>query len=238
MWKKIGIWIGWLLSGAALVYLIYRLSVYDHYDTLCQSFSSAGTTNYAALCIALILLPVQLLIEARKWQTLLSGLTNVSLWDAWWQVIYGNIAAFITPYRLGEYPGRLIEMGIEDISSVKSKLFDGKWWRDWRKWLHVLLLHLARYVVWMLQLWSALTFCGIILSPKEAIVSIITYYFVITFVPSVPAAEVALKGGWAVLIFSYFTEQIPLIAVAVTIIWIINTVTPVIIGITFRGRKR
>ena len=122
-------------------------------------------------------------------------------------------------------------------SSVKSRIFDGNYWKDWRKWLRVLLLHLARYAVWMIQLWAVLTFCGIILSPKEAFLAIIPYYFFITFMPSVPAAEVAFKGGWAVLIFSHFTSNIPAIAVAVTIVWLINTIIPVLIGIVFRGKK-
>lgn len=237
MWKKIGIWIGWILSGAALGYLVYRLRVYDNYAVFWQSFSEAGLAGYAALCIAIVLMPLQLMIETRKWQTMLVGLTPVRFGDAFWQVIYGHVAAFVTPYRLGEYPGRIIELGEEDISSVKSKIFDGNYWKDWRKWLRVLLLHLARYIVWMLQLWAVLIFCGIILTPQEAIMAIISYYFLITFMPSVPAADVALKGGWAVLIFSHFTENIPAIAVTVTIIWLINTVIPVIIGIAFRGKK-
>lgn len=237
MWKKIAIWIGWVLSCAALGYLIYRLAVYDNYSAFWQSFNEAGMVGYLVLCVAVALLPVQLMIETRKWQTMLIGLIPISFREAWWQVIYGNVAAFVTPYRLGEYPGRIIEMGVEDISSVKSRIFDGNYWKDWRKWLRVLLLHLARYMVWMIQLWAVLTFCGIILSPKEAIVAIISYYFLITFMPSVPAAEVAFKGGWAVLIFSHFTENIPAIAVAVTIVWLINTVLPVLVGIIFRGKK-
>lgn len=237
MWKQIGIWIGWILSCAALGYLIYRLAIYDDYAVFWQSFSQAGWLGYTALGIAVILMPIQLMIETRKWQTMLIGLTPIGFRDAFWQVIYGNVAAFVTPYRLGEYPGRIIEMGIEDISSVKSRIFNGQYWKDWRKWLHVLLLHLARYFVWMLQLWAVLTFCGIMLSPQEAIMAIIPYYFLITFMPSVPAADVALKGGWAVLIFSHFTDNIPAIAVTVTIIWMINTVIPVMIGIGFRSKK-
>ena len=159
MWKKIAIWIGWILSAAALAYLVYRLAIYDNYDAFWQSLAKAGLAGYTALCIAILFLPVQLLIETRKWQTLLIGLTNIDFKSAWWQVIYGNVAAFVTPYRLGEYPGRIIELGVEDISSVKSRIFDGNYWKDWRKWLRVLLLHLARYIVWMLQLWAVLTFC-------------------------------------------------------------------------------
>ncbi len=238
MWKKIGILIGWVLSVAAIGYLVYRLATYKDYPAFIQSFRAAGWDEYAALCMAGLLLPAQLLIETRKWQTLLEGLANVTFRDAWWQVIYGHVAAFVTPYRLGEYPARLMEMGVEDIYSVKSRIFDGQYWKNWRKWLRVLLLHLARYAVWLLQLWAVLSFCGIVLSAKDAVISIISYYFLITFMPSVPAAEVALKGGWAVLIFSHFTDNIPAIVVAVTLVWLINTVSPVLVGVAFRWKNK
>ena len=59
----------------------------------------------------------------------------------------------------------------------------------------------------------------------------------ITVMPSVPVADVAVKGGWAVLIFSHFTENIPAIAVTVTLIWVINTVLPILLGIAFRAKR-
>ncbi len=218
--------LGWICTAAALVYLIYRLWQYDNYTAFWQSFTAAGWQQYVALAAAVVLLPCQLLIESRKWQTMLLGLVPVSLDDAFWQVIYGHVAAFVTPYRLGEYPGRLIRMG---YTFDQWRTFIGTWrdWlKDWRKWLQVLLLHLARYAVWMLQLWLILYFCGIELAPTEAFVAIVSYYFCITVMPSVPAADVAFKGGWAVLIFSHFTEDIPAIAIAVTLVWIVNSVLP------------
>jgi len=227
----------WLMAVLALAYLIYRLYIYDEYGTFWHSFVAAGALQYICLAIAVLLLPVQLLIESRKWQTMLLGLVNITLRDAWWQVIYGNIAAFITPYRLGEYPARLLQMG---YSFEQWRAFIGTWrdWlKDWRKWLRVLLLHLARYAVWGFQLWAVLAFCGIFLSPVEAVCAIATYYFVITVMPSVPVADVAVKGGWAVLIFSHFTENIPAIAVTVTLIWVINTVLPILLGIAFRAKR-
>ena len=218
--------LGWLCTAAALIYLIYRLVNYDNYEAFLQSFSLASIYQYIALAIAVVLLPCQLLIESRKWQLMLHGLVSVSLSDAFWQVIYGNVAAFITPYRLGEYPGRLIKVG---YSFEQWRSFIGTWkdWmKDWRKWLRVLLLHLARYAVWMMQLWAILYFCGITLMPVDALVAIISYYFCITVMPSVPVGDIAFKGGWAVLIFSHFTENIPAIAVAVTLVWCVNTVLP------------
>ena len=233
LWKSVS----WLLTTAALFYLIYRLKNYGEYETFWHSFALADTSQYICLAAAVILVSAQLLIEARKWQTMLIGLVDISLYDAWWQVIYGNIAAFVTPYRLGEYPGRLLQMG---YTFDQWRAFIGTWrdWlKDWRKWLRVLLLHLARYAVWGIQLWAVLYFCGIMLPPLQAVAAIASYYFVITFMPSMPAADVALKGGWAVVIFSHFTDNIPAIAVAVTLIWLINTVLPILLGIAFRAKR-
>lgn len=234
--NKIVTILGWICTAAAMGYLVYRLWQYDNYEAFWQSFSAAGGQQYIALAAAVALLPCQLLIESRKWQTMLIGLVPVSLRDAFWQVIYGHVAAFVTPYRLGEYPGRLLRMG---YTVEQWRKFIGTWrdWlKDWRKWLQVLLLHLARYAVWMLQLWMILYFCGIELTPYQALVAIVTYYFCITVMPSVPAADIAFKGGWAVLIFSHFTENIPAIAIAVTLVWVVNTVLPLTLSF-FMVRK-
>ena len=227
---KIATILGWICTAAALIYLVYRLYNYDNYEAFWLSFSVASVWQYCALCVAIILLPCQLLIESRKWQMMLRGMVSISLSEAFWQVIYGNVTAFITPYRIGEYPGRLLRMGytMDDWKSFIGTWKD--WLKDWRKWLIVLLLHLARYAVWMTQLWAILYFCGIELSPAEAIVAIVSYYFCITVMPSVPAADLAIKGGWSVLIFSHFTENIPAIVVSVTLIWCINTVLPLLLA--------
>ena len=235
--RKIAIGIGWLFSAAAVGYLVYRLVKYPDYALFAASFQTADTIQYVCLIIALMLLPIQLLIEARKWQTMLIGLVPVRFSDAWWQVIYGHVAAFVTPYRIGEYPARLLQVGYS-LDQWRSCIGSWRdWLRDWRKWLRVLLLHLARYAVWMTQLWALLTFCGISLSPWQALTAIVSYYVLITIMPSVPAADVALKGGWAVVVFSQFTDNIPAIAITVTLVWVINTVLPVLLGVAFRWKK-
>lgn len=228
--------LGWICTVAALIYLVYRLVNYDNYEAFWESFTRASLYQYIALAVAICLLPCQLLIESRKWQLMLRGLVSVSLVEAFWQVIYGHVAAFITPYRLGDYPGRLIKVG---YTPEQWRSFIGTWkdWlKDWRKWLRVLLFHLARYVVWMTQLWAILYFCDITLSPAEALVSIVSYYFCITVMPSVPVGDIAFKGGWAVLIFSHFTENIPSIAVSVTLVWCVNTMLPLLLSL-FMARK-
>ncbi len=223
----------WLLSLAALSYLIYRLIIFDGYDSLWSVLSTAAATQWMAIVVALLLLPAQLIIESRKWQLMLRGLADISLLESWQQVLYGYVAAFITPYRLGEYPARLLRMGysLNDWNGFIGGWRD--WLIDWRKWIKVLGLHILRYIVWMLQLWAILAFSGITLTPLQALVAIPAYYIIITFVPSLPAAEVALKGGWAAIVFGAYIDNAPAILIAVTLVWIINTVLPTLIGLIY-----
>ena len=224
---------GWGLSAIALGYMIYRLAIYDDYVSVGQSFRSATLEQYIALLCAVILLPIQLIVEARKWQLMLLGLTTVTLKQSWIQVLRGYVGAFITPYRLGEYPTRLWHIGY-DLEQWKTHIGG---WREWllngRKWTRVGLWHLIRYLVWMIQLWLVFNYMGMNWSCAQAATAIVEYYVIITIAPSLPAAEVACKGGWAVIIFSQYTTNIPTIAVTITLIWMINTIIPTLLGLFY-----
>lgn len=98
------------------------------------------------------------------------------------------------------------------------------------QFLRVCAWSVARYVVWGLQLTAVLLFCGVTLSPIEYFIAIPTYYLVLAFFPTVPIADVAIRGGWAIIIFGAFTINTPALALAVTLIWLINTVLPMLIG--------
>ena len=230
MHKKWTYIIGWILSTAAMAYLIYRLSIFDDYPLFAQHLSSVTGTQAVWIVAVLLLLPVQVAVEAVKWQWILRGVTTISFPASLAQVLYGYVGGFITPYRLGEYPARILRMGysLDDWQGILGSW--RQWLRDWRKWLTVLCLHLLRYAVWMLQLWAVLAFCGVSLTPAQALWAIPTYYLLISIMPSLPAADVPIKGGWATVVFGAFTMNTPAILLAVTLIWFINTVIPTIIG--------
>lgn len=226
-YQVIGRYVSWIITLSAVVYLVYRLITYDEYDSLAHLFRQADAISYGCLSIALFLLPIQIHVELIRWQILLQGIQTITLRDSLRQVMAGYLGAFITPYRLGEYPARLLQAGLD------QSLFGSQWnWRtgllNGQKWLQFGLLTLARYCVWGCQLWAVLRFCGIPLTFTQAVVSIGMYYVILTFAPSLPAAEVPMKGGWAVLLFSPYTSNMPAILVAVTLIWLINTILPVI----------
>ena len=96
--------IEWLVAIAAYAWLAYSLVTYDRYDDVAASLRAMDWTQWTALALAVALMPVNMLIEAWKWQTLMP----MPLREAQRQVYYSKLAGLITPWRLGEYPARAL----------------------------------------------------------------------------------------------------------------------------------
>ena len=96
--------IEWLVAIAAYAWLAYSLATYDRYDDVAASLRAMDWTQWTALALAVALMPLNMLIEAWKWQTLMP----MPLREAQRQVYYSKLAGLITPWRLGEYPARAL----------------------------------------------------------------------------------------------------------------------------------
>ena len=95
----------------------------------------------------------------------------------------------------------------------------------------VLFISLLRYACFLLQLWLCMRFCSIELSAGDWLNSLLLYYLLITVTPSVPLAEVAVRGSWAIAVFGVYGKQVTAAAtIAAILLWFINTIPPVIIG--------
>ena len=95
-----------------------------------------------------------------------------------------------------------------------------------------------RYVVWAVQLALTLHFCGVNMLPIEYMIAIPFYYMVIAIFPSMPVLNIAIRGTWSLIIFDTFSDNTAGIALAVLLIWIINTVIPMLIGsVLYRNGK-
>ena len=109
---------------------------------------------------------------------------------------------------------------------------------DVKQLLRVMAWSAARYAIWGVQLSVVLAFCGVGLSPLECLIAIPTYYLVIAIFPTLPLADIAIRGSWAMIIFGAFSHNIVGITLAVTLIWLINTILPMIVGsILYHKRK-
>lgn len=98
----------WGIALAAYCFLGYTLCTFEHYSDFALFFSGASGRHYVALVVCLVLMPLNLLLEAWKWQTLLKPVEVIGIGEAMRQVGYGMAGAFVTPYRIGDYPARVL----------------------------------------------------------------------------------------------------------------------------------
>ena len=98
----------WGIALAAYCFLGYTLCTFEHYSDFALFFSGASGRHYVALVVCLVLMPLNLLLEAWKWQTLLKPVEVIGIGEAMRQVCYGMAGAFVTPYRIGDYPARML----------------------------------------------------------------------------------------------------------------------------------
>ena len=96
--------------------------------------------------------------------------------------------------------------------------------------MKVVIISLLRYMVWAVQLTLVLRFCGVVLTPVQLLLTIPTYYLLLGVVPSVPVADIAVRGSLSIVVFGVFSPNTAGIAVAITVIWVINTLLPMVVG--------
>ena len=96
--------------------------------------------------------------------------------------------------------------------------------------MQVMGLSACRYLVFCFQLYAMLLFTGSGMTSAEALMAIPIYYLVLTLLPALPAADPAMRGGVALLVFGAFTSNLPAVALATIMLWMINNIIPLIIG--------
>ncbi|MGM9809666.1 MAG: lysylphosphatidylglycerol synthase domain-containing protein [Paludibacteraceae bacterium] len=279
----------WAIALAAYAFLIYTLCTFDHYPDLLRLFRQTSAPHFLALAACLLLMPVNLLLEAWKWQTLLKPIEPTTLREAFRQVCYGMAGAFVTPYRIGDYPARVLLLrdkthylpaismaAVGSVALTAVILMLGipafalsfthyqaffTWNSQTYLWLISLLLcilllvlalvpfmgrrysikysdcgiillqSLLRYLCFSLQLWLLLYACGVRLPLMMALVSIPLYYLFVTVTPNMPAADIGIRGAWAVVVFGQYMHDVQAnLIMATTCLWIINTLLPVMSG--------
>ena len=128
--KKLLHIIEWAIAIAAMTYLAYRLATYDDYASLASGLRDLGGLQWSALVLCIALMPVNMLLEAWKWRTLMCGSIRsddppMTLKEAQWQVYYSKLAGLITPWRLGEYPARGLLMAKQGKRCMRQVLSMG-----------------------------------------------------------------------------------------------------------------
>lgn len=142
MKRKILHIIEWAIALAACGYLVWRLATYDDYVSLLAGLRAMNEAQWCALIASVLLMPVNMTIEAWRWRTLMNeGESRVESqksrvesqevmgWaEAHRQVYYSKLAGLITPWRLGEYPARGLLMQTQDLSQEREPISHKALW--------------------------------------------------------------------------------------------------------------
>ncbi len=266
-----------LLAIAAYGFLAYKLITYKDYSSLFETWNGLDLKQVGWLVCAIVLFPLNLFLEAAKWRFLLRGLASIRYSEALRHVFCGSVGAFVTPYRLGDYPARAMFLGdkktwgkgtvlgfvggaaqtlviillgiVPAIYYLKQDI--NPFWiiLGFSLCLAVIFLFprlikldftipsllgamgwsALRYFVFSFQLYAVFLFVGASISPIDALISIPLYYLLVTVTPNMPVADLGIRGSWGVLLFSQFAP-IPVITLAILLLYIINTILPTLIG--------
>ncbi len=91
----------------------------------------------------------------------------------------------------------------------------------------VVFLSLLRYIVFSIQF--ALMLYALSIQISTSFITLIpVYYMLVTILPAIPVADPAIKGSISAIVFSAITSDTAIIALATMLLWVINTVIPML----------
>lgn len=95
---------------ALLGYVIYgQVFAREDFPQLWQTFRARFAWRYSPwLLAAVLLVPVNWLLETIKWRRLVRGFLNFSLYRTYLAILAGLSIGIVTPSRVGEYGGRAV----------------------------------------------------------------------------------------------------------------------------------
>ena len=302
----------WCILIFSYGFLIYKICRIDNYEELTSAFRNLNSSHFRWLLYVLLLLPLNWLLEALKWQFLCRSFEKISLQTAIKSVLGGLTPGFISPNRIGEIVGRPLFLQHENrasgalmtvISGFSQTItiiacgipaavffffhaapathheykfyiyFCGFWLLFFlliyvqlpniAKWLsskkitksiHKELLlvselslmqlltalgySLVRYAVFCLQFYFLLFFCQVYITPLQALVAITLNYLFVTITPTISFSEAAVRASSAVFFIGFFSDNTLGIASAGILLWLINFITPMLVGSVFFAKTK
>ena len=118
------------------------------------------------------------------------------------------------------------------VRKIKKEIWQRVLWHlksDYRCYAYGFVLTLLRYFVFSFQLFIILNaFCPTA-NAIEIFLRLPIYYFLITVIPSMFVADIGIKGGAAVFVFSSIMP-VPTVVAAILTMWLINTAIPALVG--------
>jgi hypothetical protein len=119
--QKLFIVAKWVLIPGILVFIGYKLfSAYD-LDTLIRSHHfQLDASHIIILLFAIVLMPVNILLESVKWKLLVNKYEQVSFRWSLQSVVSGLSLSIITPNQLGDFAGRVVKL--KELHKMKGAL--------------------------------------------------------------------------------------------------------------------
>ena len=90
-----------------------------------------------------------------------------------------------------------------------------------------------RYVIFSTQFYVLFILFGVNLNYETAMITISSFYILVSIIPSFVIADVVVKGSIAVLLFGYLGANELVVLSTVTLMWLLNFILPSIIGSYF-----
>jgi hypothetical protein len=109
-----------VLVLSVFAFLIYqKIYLEAGWILFTESFFRLDTIeNYIFIALAMALIPVNMMAEAKKWMTVTEPIAKLSFAESFKAITLGSSMGIITPSRLGEYAGRLY--GIDRKYTVQA----------------------------------------------------------------------------------------------------------------------
>lgn len=92
----------------AYAYVVYTLVHFAYYGPLLRAWQNASPLRFVALGACVVLMPLNLYLEACRWRTAMHGVEPLTRREALAQVLAGLRGGFVTPYQLGDGPARVL----------------------------------------------------------------------------------------------------------------------------------
>jgi hypothetical protein len=109
----------------ALAYLAYKFNDYhqQNYGQLFIDILSKG--NISLLIVAIVFIPINYGLEAKKWQILLSPLQKVRWLNSFKSILAGITISIFTPNRTGEVIGKVVYLDLHEKMKAALLNFSG-----------------------------------------------------------------------------------------------------------------
>ncbi|TRX71266.1 hypothetical protein [Carboxylicivirga sp. M1479] len=290
-WQQIAKYLILLLFISAYGYILNRLLQYEHWNEVLIQFKQSSQKPFY-LGTLILLWCLNIVLESKKWQSLMMPFTHLSFTSALQQVLAGNTTAVGSPGRIAEMGGRMLLLpkalrvhaammttvggilqniviitggifGFFHVTNIKHStvlplsipisavilllllvsLLVWKWAPDkvryYIKTLRNIRLKniftslfwtITRYLVFIAQLYAWFQFCGLNISITIFLPLSVSYFFLITLVPSHILIDMGIRGGVAIFLFSNIITNTPLIVMATFFMWLSNVMIPTLLG--------